>query len=50
MERLNKMMPEMMAKKIADLSYSDLLSLLISIRVDDTDAYRLIREKLEEII
>lgn len=43
-------MPIILAKKLAELSESELISLLRSIEMEDREAYNLIKEKLEEII
>ena len=43
-------MEHQLAKKISDLSLSELVSLLMSIKMQDMEAYQLIKEKIEELI
>lgn len=38
-----------LAKKIAELSESELISLLMAIQMEDMEAFRLIQEKIEDI-
>jgi hypothetical protein len=39
----------MLAEKLAQLDKSELLKLLMAIRMEDRDAFNLIKEKLEDL-
>jgi hypothetical protein len=39
-----------LAKKISELSNEELISLLMSIKMQDMEAYQLIKEKIEEML
>jgi hypothetical protein len=42
-------MPEIIANKLHQLDLHDLISLLRSIQMEDSDAFQLIKEKLEDL-